>query len=377
MSWSELTEDVLLMICEKVTLKDIAQISLVCKCWYRILSRQKILWKKVLVKYLEEKNGSKVVKSGLNRLRELNNSVNWKEECIRIASKSRLPLIKGQVLLNRNQYDPQRFCISNDGLKIAIVDEDLFLRIYKRESENDPYIQVIKKKVVNFDWDNHMEFSPTSKKLIIMNDLAKCDGEFDFELKLEITFYNTDSESDSAGSVIQCYELTYDYYQRYTTNKASHHVAWMTDNAVTGCYHNQNKLVVWTSYAEIDCQKYASQIRLSTREDGSVGKSCDLPICKSCNPSNDSSVPCEIWRQDILDWNEDMRIDEEWNEDPGGFVENPWCCIVYRASNKTLGAHRAVNSENLIDETLTTIASNAEEIFCSSYSKQLLPHKKN
>ena len=194
MSWIDLPEDVLLLICEVVTLKDVAQISMVCRYWNHILNAQKILWKKFLAEYLQEKNTSENVKRGLNRLIELNDDIQWKKILKRL--KYRLPLIKGQVLLNQNQYDPQRFCISNDGLKIAIVDEALFLRVYKRISENEPYIQVIKKKLVNFEWDNHMEFSPTSKNLIIINDLAKCGKSIDFELQLEIVFYNTQPETD-------------------------------------------------------------------------------------------------------------------------------------------------------------------------------------
>ena len=102
MSWIDLPEDVLLMICEKVSVKELSQISMVCKHWHYILNTQKTLWKKVLVEYLEEEIGtaSFEVKLAMKRFKALNENFDFERRVqktkISIASNQGTSSIKSK-----------------------------------------------------------------------------------------------------------------------------------------------------------------------------------------------------------------------------------------------------------------------------------------
>ena len=188
-----------------------------------------MLWKNLFVNQLNEEKYEKILNmDSINRWMKkkisMNLEVNWKEEYRR--NNYGLPLVKGQVLLNKNSYDPQRFTISRDGRKIGIVDEEKYLRIYSRSSRNDPYILAKKTKVAYFDWENKMEFSFSSKRLVVVSKVME-------NQCIQIEMFECQEHIDLNKS----YKLPYEHQQ-----KSSIGVKWCGDETVLLAIHTGSQI---------------------------------------------------------------------------------------------------------------------------------------
>ena len=162
MRWEILPEYVLLILCEEyINAKDVVRASMTCKRWYRIC-QDNLLWKKLSIEYLydtldrmnwymtynELEYAKHKVSKELERKLLFYNYVSWKEEYIRL--NYQLPLEKGQQLTIQNQNsiqtrdNPQKFTISNDGLKLIVFVKDEYSNnglcyLYTRPSENESF----------------------------------------------------------------------------------------------------------------------------------------------------------------------------------------------------------------------------------------------
>ena len=240
MGWQEIPEDILLEIFEKVSAKDLTRIAVVCKYWSSI-AESNLLWKKIFLQYLNDESYQNTdvfmhqrnIENAIEKKLLINNDICWKEEFLR--RKFGLPEIKTEVLLNQNHYDPMKFCVSSGGNKIAVLDEDCFLRIYERNSRNEHYRQVMKRKITHFDWNSRMEFSPSSRKLLVVSKI-------DDERCLQIELF----ECKELGCLINSYKIEFGHRK-----ELSHFATWSKDdNTVVGVHSDGTKIVVWIASAK-------------------------------------------------------------------------------------------------------------------------------
>ena len=83
MSWQELPADILLMIFEKIAVKDLIKSSIVCKHWNSI-AESNTLWKKIFNDQLEEGKEEEFhdmenIKNRIKKKISMNQGVNWNQ----------------------------------------------------------------------------------------------------------------------------------------------------------------------------------------------------------------------------------------------------------------------------------------------------------
>ena len=239
MGWQEIPEDILLEIFEKFSAKDLTRTAVVCKHWSSI-AENNLLWKKIFLQQLKDESAQNTdaymhqhnIESAIEKKLLINKDICWKEEFLR--RRFGLPEIKAEVLLNQNHYDPMKFCVSSCGNKIAVLDEDCFLRIYERNSRNESYRQLMKRKITHFDWSSRLEFSPSSGKLLVVSKIDK-------ERCLQIELF----ECKELGCLINSYKIGYGHRQ-----KLSHFATWSKDNnTILISIHDGMKIAVWIASA--------------------------------------------------------------------------------------------------------------------------------
>ena len=119
MSWKNIPDDILFMVCENLAYKDVAALSSACKSWNSICTNlPNAVWKKVFMRYIETNFGKEFseISKAINRKQSFRtNLLSFKDELMRIhvlIKASTQPISKVQTLLKRNAYDPQKCCVS-------------------------------------------------------------------------------------------------------------------------------------------------------------------------------------------------------------------------------------------------------------------------
>ena len=254
MCWQNIPDDILCMVCENVTYKDVASLSSVCKSWNSICNNlPNAVWKKIFMRYIKANFGKEFseISKAIYRKQSFHTSLlSFKDELMRIfvsRKASTQQLSKEQTLLNRNAYDPQKFCISKNGEKIAILDEDRIIRIYSRRSKKEPYRQVMKKELDNFDYECIIEFSPAGNKLLV--------AETEPQL-FNVTVYDINDATE---------KIRIEPDHEFSIN-ACQHVTWYNDEVVVGCHLNGNILVFWIASLDLDPNLNVSSGNISEKE---------------------------------------------------------------------------------------------------------------
>ena len=240
MSWKNIPDDILFMVCENLTYQDVATLSSVCKSWNSICTNlPNVVWKKVFMRYMKTNFGKEFSEISKEIQRKQNfrkNLLSFKDELMRIhdfIKASTLPISKVQTLLNRNCYDPQKCCVSKNGKKIAILDEDRIIRVYFRSSKKEPYRQIMKKTLHCFDYECIIDFSPAGSKLLV-------------------------AETGSQPCIVTVYDIEDEIAKNenepshYFSINACQHATWYNDDVLVGCYLDGHILDFWIVSLDVD-----------------------------------------------------------------------------------------------------------------------------
>ena len=253
MSWVNLPEDILLIVCENLMPKDVISLSSVCKPWHRVCQNN-LLWKKLLLNYLRGNSyhydtgltyKMNECPKGIKHKLRLNPSVNFKEECIRISNainSKTPPFMKANVLVNRNNYCPQIVKYSKNGQQLAVLDELQFLMVYRRESKEEPYRQILKRKMEHFDYESYVEFSPSGNKLLVASKVES-------EEKCFVTVYLI--QNALMGKRPEFVQWHHPILFQDAT--------WYSNDVIIGVYLEQQMATVWISSVDETIQARCSE----------------------------------------------------------------------------------------------------------------------
>ena len=109
MSWENIPDDILFMVCENLTYKDVGALSSVCKSWNSICKNlPNAVWKMLFMRYIKTNFGKEFseISKAIHRKQSFKtNLLSFKDEFLRIyvsMKTSALPISKEQTLINRN-----------------------------------------------------------------------------------------------------------------------------------------------------------------------------------------------------------------------------------------------------------------------------------